>query len=308
MELRHLRYFVAVADELNFRKASERLRVAQPALSTQIHDLEDELEVKLFDRDTGGVRLTDAGAAFLIEARQILGHAQQAVTVAREASKGRRGRITVGYIAPLLVGFMPEGLKKFNERYPGVDVTLVEMPISDQLAGLEAGTVQVGFTIKDIMPVPSGLHEIEVARSPIGVIMGPTHRLARARQVAMEDVAREPLLSLSVKKGWTIHAGLIRKSLAVRGLQHGPIRAVEGTENFRALLESGLGVSIVAEMGSLSRSRDLRFRHFKESGDDLVMVLHALWREGESSQIARNFVALLREINGLRPAGITTGR
>lgn len=95
MELRHLRYFVAVAEELNYRKAALRLQVAQPALSTQIMDLESELRVRLLDRDTGGVRLTRAGAAFLKKALFILKHARLAVRVARTAAKGRTGRLTV---------------------------------------------------------------------------------------------------------------------------------------------------------------------------------------------------------------------
>src|SRR4051812_45154916 len=111
MELRHLRYFVAVAEELNYRKASERLRVAQPALSSQIKDLEFDVGVRLLDRDTGGVRLTDAGAAFLEEARLILAHAEQAVAVARGAAKGRGGRATVGFFAPIFMGVMPAPLK-----------------------------------------------------------------------------------------------------------------------------------------------------------------------------------------------------
>src|ERR1700754_3438022 len=107
MELRHLRYFAAVAEELSFRRAAERLRVAQPALSSQIKDLEEELGARLLDRDTRAVRLTDAGAAFLAEVRQILAHAERATVVAREAAQGRRGRLVVGYFAPIFMGLMP---------------------------------------------------------------------------------------------------------------------------------------------------------------------------------------------------------
>src|SRR3954468_24795318 len=138
MELRHLRYFVAVADELNYRRAAEKLRVAQPALSSQIKDLEHEVGARLLDRDTGGVRLTDAGAAFLDEARLIVAHAQRAAGIAREAAKGRRGRINIGYYAPLVMGFMPESLRVFHARYPDVDVALHEMSILDQTEALEA--------------------------------------------------------------------------------------------------------------------------------------------------------------------------
>ncbi|HWA08642.1 MAG TPA: LysR substrate-binding domain-containing protein [Opitutaceae bacterium] len=302
MELRHLRYFVAVAEELSYRKAADRLHVAQPALSTQIRDLESELGVRLLDRNTSGVRLTDAGAVFLGRTRLLLAQAQEAVAHAREAAKGTRGQLRVGYLAPLLVGFMPTSLKKFSEQYPEVDVTLVEMPIADQIAGLAAGEIQVGFTIKGLLPIPPGVQEIEVARSRIGVIMSRHHRLAKKSRIPLADVARETLLSLLVKKGWTVHGDLMRRSFAGRGIRHAPIKSVEGTETFRAMLESGLGISLVVEIGSLSRSRDLVFRPFVETGPDLEMELHALWREGNSSRIAANFVAMLRELIATLPA------
>src|SRR5882672_9114659 len=172
MELRHLRYFVAVAEQLNYRKAADQLRVAQPALSSQIKDLEAEVGVRLLDRDTGGVRLTDAGAAFLAEARLIAAHAQRAAGIARDAAKGRRGRINIGYFAPLVMGFMPESLRSFHAKYPDVDVALHEMSLIDQIAALEAGTIHVGFSLGDAFHIPPTLKSVEVARSPIRAVVG----------------------------------------------------------------------------------------------------------------------------------------
>src|SRR5215217_6751400 len=123
MELRHLRYFIAVAEALNFRRAAEQLRVAQPALSKQIRDLEDELGARLLDRNTAGVRLTDAGAVLLNEARQILLAAQQAAIAVRDAAQGRRGRIVIGNIGAMSAAILPSNLTAFRERYPDVDVT-----------------------------------------------------------------------------------------------------------------------------------------------------------------------------------------
>jgi DNA-binding transcriptional LysR family regulator len=295
MELRHLRYFVAVAEELNYRKAAGRLRVAQPALSSQIQDLEHELGVRLLDRNTAGVRLTDAGTAFLEETRLTLAQAQRAGAMAREAGKGRRGHLTVGYLAPLLTGFMPAGLKAFHEKYPEVDVSLVEMPLGEQIAALEAGTIQVGFLIAGEMPLPANLQSSEVVRSPIRAVVGRGHRLARLARVPLAELVREPLLCLSVKKGAeSMHGEIIRRKLAARGLQPGPIRPIDGAEAFRATLESGLGVSLVAEIGSLSRSRDLVFKPLKETGDDLILELDAVWPKGQTSQLAANFIDLLR--------------
>ncbi len=297
MELRHLRYFAAVAGELNFRKAAERLRVAQPALSSQIRDLEHELGVRLLDRDTGGVRLTDAGAVFLAEVRLILAHAEKAALGAREAAKGRRGRLTVGYFAPIFMGLMPGSLKAFREKFPEVEVVLVEMPIADQLAALEAGTLHIGFTVARGMPLPPGLKNVAVARSPVRVVVGRGHRLARAKQVGIADLEKEQLLCFSIKKGYpSVHGEIIRQFFTERGLKPGPMQQIDGVEAFTATLESGLGVSLVAELGSLSRSPELVLKPLKGNDPDMFLELHALWRKDQDSQLTANFIEVMKKI------------
>jgi DNA-binding transcriptional LysR family regulator len=298
MELRHLRYFTAVAGELNFRKAAERLRVAQPALSSQIKDLEYELGVRLLDRNTGGVRLTDAGAAFLAEVRLILDHAERAALVAREAAKGRRGRLIIGYFAPIFMGLMPGSLKAFREKFPEVEVELVEMPIADQLVALEASTLHVGFTVARGLPLPASLKNVAVARSPVRVVMGRGHRLARVKRVSMADLEKERLLCFSVKKGYpSVHGQIIRQFFAENRVKAGPIQQIDGVDAFTATLESGLGVSLVAELGSLSRSQDLVLKPLKEKGPDMYLELHALWRKDQDSRLAANFIEVMRKIS-----------
>ena len=296
MELRHLRYFVAVAEELNFRRASERLRVAQPALSSQIKDLEYELGVKLLDRDTGGARLTDAGAAFLPEARRVLEHAHEAVATARAAAKGRRGRLAVGYFAPLFMGLIPDSLKAFHKKYPEVELALVELPLADQIQGLEAGTLQIGFTIGGTMTLPPGLQSTPVARAVIQALMARGHRLAGVRRLTLADMAREPLLSFVAKKGAaSVHAEVMRRILAGRGLRAASIRLIDGADSFRAMVEGGLGVSMMADFGSFSQNEGLLFRPLADKGPDLLLELQALWPGGQSSQLTANFVATMRE-------------
>jgi len=302
MELRHLRYFVAVAEELNYRRAAERLRVAQPALSSQIKDLEYETGVRLLDRDTGGVRLTDAGAAFLEEARLIVAHAQHAMTVAREAAKGRRGRLTVGYFAPIFMGLMPASLKAFREKFPDVEVTLVEMPIAEQVAALESGTIQIGFVVGGSVPIPRTVKSAEVARAPFRVVVSREHRLARSARIGLADLANETLLCFSPRKGTlSVHGEIMRRAFAARGLRMKFLRQIDGVDAFRATLESGLGASLIAASGSLSQSPDLVLRPLKETGTDLVMELDALWREDQTSQLTANFIATLREVGARAP-------
>lgn len=297
MELRHLRYFTAVAEELNFRKAAERLRVAQPSLSSQIKDLEAELGVRLLDRNTGGVRLTDAGTVFLDEVRQILALAGAAAQAARAAAEGRRGKLVVGYFAPIFMGLMPGSLKAFRGKFPEVEVELVEMAIADQLTALEAGTLHIGFTVARGIPLPASLRSAPVARSPVRVVMGRTHPLARRTRISMAETNREQLFCFSVKKGQpSVHAEIMRQFFAARGFKAGPIRQIEGVEAFRAMLESGLGVSFVAELGSLSRSQDLVLKPLKETGPDMFLELHALWRKDQGSQLVTNFIDVMQKV------------
>jgi DNA-binding transcriptional LysR family regulator len=297
MELRHLRYFVAVAEELNYRRASERLRVAQPALSSQIKDLEEEVGARLLDRDTGGVRLTDAGATFLEEARLIVAHAARAMVVAREAAQGRRGRLTVGYFAPIFMGLMPASLKAFREKFPDVEVVLVELPIADQLAALEAGTIQIAFTVGGSTPIPPSVQSMRVAQSAIRAVMRRDHRLARARQVALAELEHEQLLCFTPRKGvGSVQGEIMRRAFAARGLKIKSLRQIDGVEAFRATLESGVGVSLIAESGSLSQSENLVLRPIKEAGPDLELSLEALWREEQASQLTTNFIAVMKAV------------
>ncbi len=297
MELRHLRYFVAVAEELNYRKAAERLRVAQPALSTQIQDLEHDVGVRLLDRDTGGVRLTAAGAVFLEEARRILAQAQQAVVLAQDAAKGRRGRLTIGYFAPIFMGLMPASLKTFREKFPEVEIVLVEMAIADQLAALDTGVIQIGFTVARGTPLPRNLKHVEVARSPIRVVVGRGHRLARKSSVALAELGEEQLLCFGVKKGAvSVQGEIIRQFFVARRLKIRPLQQIDGVEAFRATLESGHGVSLIAESGSIGRSRDLVLKPLKETAPDLFVELHALWRADQNSQLTANFISVMLEV------------
>lgn len=297
MELRHLRYFVAVAEELNFRKASERLRVAQPALSRQIQDLESDVGVRLLDRNTTRVRLTDAGAAFLEQARLVLEQSQQAIVIAQEAAQGLRGRLNIGYLAPLLTGFMPPTLAAFHAKYPNAVVSMAELTSAEQWAALESGAIHVGFGVKESSaPLPKTFAATLVARSPFRAVVSRGHRLAKRSKIALADLIQEPLLALRVKKGVAPHVEAIRRILSARGLKPPPITAIEGDETFLATLESGIGVTLMGETGSFSRGRGLLFKPLKETGDDLMIELRVIWRRNEASPLVKNFVDRLLKV------------
>ena len=156
MELRHLRYFVAVAEDLNFRKAAGRLHISRPALSKQIKDLEDEISVKLLLRDTVSVALTKAGEIFLADAREVLSQAEEAISRAREAQDGNLGSLRIGSVGIIATDFLPKTLKIFNQKYPGVEVAFVEMLPAEQLDALARGRIDIGFAYgKEVLNITS---------------------------------------------------------------------------------------------------------------------------------------------------------
>src|SRR6266436_2248333 len=145
MELRHLRYFVTVAEDLSFRRAAERLHLSHPTLSKQIGDLENELGLKLFDRNPRRVELTEVGRGFLVEAKRTLVSAQQAIAHAHEVATGERGRLSIGAITPVTYAFLNDALTRFRELFPLVEVTVLHMNNLAQIDALLNGSIMLGI-------------------------------------------------------------------------------------------------------------------------------------------------------------------
>src|SRR5450432_266347 len=173
MELRHLRYFVTVAEELHFGRAAARLHMAQPPLSRQIQLLEAELGFQLFERSRRRVELTPAGGALLGGARQVFDTLDVAIHDARSASQGESGRLVVGYPSSLAYSGLTELLRAFRSRVPGVEVTLRELSPGEQLSALKAGNLDVGF-VRSSLDDPSLSAEL-VRREALMVVLPNDH-------------------------------------------------------------------------------------------------------------------------------------
>lgn len=295
MELRHLRYFVAVAETLNYRRAAEAIRVAQPALSKQIKDLEDAVGARLLDRNTGGVVLTDAGTVFLDEARDILERVDMAAKAAREAQAGRSGRLTVGSLGAVSASFLPATLAAFRARFPGIEVNLHEAPAPDQIHALQTGVIQLGFTIDPApLRIPS-LASTEIAAARVAVALARTHRLAANAAVSLADLSDETFFCLGDTERHVLHLKLMEDIFAARGIRHRPIKRVNGLESLVALVTGGHGVSLLLPFPPSAGREDLVFRPVAEAGEDLLVHILAVWHSRGSSQLVRNFLEVLRE-------------
>ena len=194
MELRHVRYFVAAAEELSFRRAAERLHVSQPALSVQIAQLEDELGATLLDRDRHHVALTAAGKVFLDRARRLLHAADEAVRAAGRAARGETGRLAIGFIAQLSYEWLPTVLRSFRKRYPDVEINLTELTPTRQIEGLVDRQLDLGIIG---LGLPTPHDELEVAvmsREGLVVALPLDHPMANRRRVALRELAKEKFI------------------------------------------------------------------------------------------------------------------
>jgi len=191
MELRHLKYFVTVAERQNFTRAAEELHVAQPAISQQIKSLEDELGVSLLHRTKRSVKLTAAGHAFLSEAREILAHAERSKQIARRAARGETGSLAIGCVGASASGFLPELIRSYRQKFPAVRVHLLELTPEQQLQAFAREKIDVGFTRPLVASDAKNFTQERIYRDRLMLAVPETHALAKARQVRLEKFAGE---------------------------------------------------------------------------------------------------------------------
>jgi DNA-binding transcriptional LysR family regulator len=193
MELRHLRYFIAVAEELHFSKAAEKLHIAQPPLSQQIQQLEAELGVKLFDRKTKRqVQLTEAGKVFLQEAYQLLVQLESAVTLTQRTGRGETGKLRIGFTSLVIYDLLPLILRKFREQFLEVKIELLELTTSQQEEALRDSLIQVGFAHP---PLEDDTLSYEcIHKETLVVALSSTHSLAQKEYVSVRSLLNEPLI------------------------------------------------------------------------------------------------------------------
>lgn len=193
MELRHLKYFVAVAEELHFGRASERVGIAQPPFSQQIKKLEEEIGVPLLWRSKRHVELTAAGKVFLVEARKILAEAGKAGHMARRAARGEIGQLSVGFVSSAFYGEFTPVFRIMRARHPDVALALQDMTSEEQVRAMKENKLDVGL-VRPPVPGAEGLAFEVVLREPFVVVLPKSHSLARQKSLAVNDLAQESFL------------------------------------------------------------------------------------------------------------------
>ena len=244
MELRHLRYFVAVAEEKNFTRAAERLHIAQPPLSRQIQQLEEYLGVVLIEKGSRPLRLTEAGQFFLAHAKPLLDQVRDLKAMTQRVGKLER-TLSVGFVASTLYGLLPDIIRRYRERHPEVEVTLQEMTTVDQLKALKEGRIDVGFgRIKSEDP---SIRRIRLRDERMVAAVPSGHRLAQRQEgLRLLDLLHEPLL-VYPKAPRPSFADQVLAAFSEANLAPDHVSEVRELQIAMGLVAAGQGISIVPE-------------------------------------------------------------
>lgn len=289
MELRHLRYFVAVAEELHFRRAAERLHMSQPPLSQQIRQLEEEVGAQLLVRNQRKVELTAAGVVFLERAREILDSVEDAARQARRVQRGEVGRLAVGFVGSAMYSFVPELLRGFRESAPDIALRLHELGTTEQLRQLEDGRLDVGF-----VRAPGrrpGLTLETVLEEQIVVALPDVHPLAQRPVLALGDLAGESLVLLTRAGSPGLRAALA-DALAELGGEERIAQEVAEMQTVIGLVAAGVGLSLVPESVRALVRHGVTYRPLADAAP--VVRLAMAWRANDNSSVLRRFLAEAR--------------
>src|SRR5882762_3402891 len=259
MELRHFRYFLAVAEALNFTKAAALLRVAQPALSRRVQDLEDEIGVDLLKRSPRGVVLTAEGKLFLNKARHILKLADESVEQVRALARGEEGELHMGYAPAPTVEILPPALAAFQKAFPRVRVFLHDFSEQELIDGLRDGKLELALMPRGAGPQSVGL-EFETLRSyPICVAVAPTHRFARLKTITLEMVAAEAMIGFNRKEYPEYYVGLDH-IFSPLGIKPRVVVECDSSSSLITEIETGRGVAIASPVLRHASGKRLLYR------------------------------------------------
>jgi len=287
MELRHLRYFVAVAEEENVSRAASKLHVSQPGISRQIHDLEDEIGFPLFDRRGKSVRLTASGKIFFSEARDILQRSADAVKKAR-ACIATQAEIDVGYVPSGTVEILPRALRAFMGTFPAVRVTLHDLSALDMLPLVLQKKLDIALTLPpDKLPRELGMKEL--ARYEARVVVGTAHPLAKSKSVSLNLMASEPVAALN-RKDYPHHHEHLEKIFATIGRKPRISSEHDSGTSLMAAVAAGHEFTLLPSCVSGTAGTRLKLLKLRPPALPQWSIV-ALWRKDAETEPVRAFIA-----------------
>ena len=298
MELRHLRYFVAVAEELNFTRAARRLNMAQPPLSTQIRSLEEELGARLFERDKRRVDLTQAGRKMLVCARAILAAAENAVTEVHRAAGGETGELQLGYAASaMFTELLPAALRNFQRARSNIELVVHEMTSRDQLYAIHARQLDLGILRKPDMPIPPGVRMEAWYTASLVAAIPKGHALAKQTSITVGELQGQPLIAYPRDSGVGLYWHVIDLCMKA-GFQPRIVREAREASVMMGLVAAGIGISIVPADTQCIRLEGVVYRRMQ--GREAYSALHIAYRTADRNE---HLLALLDDLRSSERAG-----
>lgn len=294
MELRHLRYFVAVAEALHFSRAAEKLGIQQPPLSMQIRQLEAEIGAPLLRRSQRRVELTDAGRSFLEDARAILAQAQAAAGRARRAAQGEHGRLRVGMINsapfhPVILRI----LREYREHHPAVSMTLEESSTPELAERIRSQALDLAF-VRPLLDEAPGLASEHLFDEPLVLALPQHHPLARKKRLPLAALSLEPFVLFSRPVGSGLYDQIV-SACHRAGFSPRVTQEASQVTSIVNLVAAGLGVSVVPSSMRKIHSEGIVFRALED--DAAVAQMSMVWRRSDSSATVRNLRALAAAVS-----------
>jgi DNA-binding transcriptional LysR family regulator len=290
MELRHLRYFATLAEELNFGRAAMRLHISQPPLTRQIQQMEEELGAQLFTRSTRGVALTPAGKVLLEDARRILGLVQGAKERAGKAGRGQIGRLDVGIFGSAILNHIPRMVLQFRDQHPEVQIALHGQTKAEQIQALREKRLTIGFNRR--VSVESDIAVEPVLSEPLFVALHDKHPLARLKAIRIEDIGNAPMILYpsNTRPGFADDVmDLFRKA----AIQPTVVQEVTDVVTAVALVACGFGLCITPQAASSLNLPGVVFRPVKANPTPTIDLV-CLYRRNDESPILAAFLEIVR--------------
>lgn len=290
MDLRHLKYFIAVAEELNIGRAALRLHISQPPLTRQIQQLEEELGVQLLIRTPRGVELTQAGEMFLEEARNVRSIVEQAIERTRRAGQGKLGRLDIGIFGTGILGAIPQLLHLFRYTHPDVRVVLHTMSKDEQIEALRQKRITIGFN-RMIAPLPDMTNEL-ILREPLYLAVNETHPLSQQQSVSIKELEKYPLVLFPTGARPNFVDRVIELCRNM-GFTPDISQIVGDAVTGVALVAGGFGISVVPQSAITLKLPGVVYRPFHDSLSATV-DLSCIYRTEDQSAILQAFLGVIR--------------